>query len=225
MVMGACKILIKGEAEYPELHRLTELVQLSPSLVTSLEDKFNEKGKIKDNASPELARIRKRLREEEARVRKLTDQIFRDSVGQSWVPEGATLTVRDGRVVIPVLAEHKRKLRGFILDESATGQTVYIEPAESMEANNEIRDLLHADRREVVKILKELTALLRGNLEAIKSTCAFLGAIDLNRAKAKLAADLEATMPNLVEQPDLNWMLARHPLLYLSLKGKREVVP
>lgn len=225
IAMAVFKFLLKAKLEYPELSRLNDLMTLPLSLISSLEEKFNDKGKIKDNASPELARIRKRLREEEARVRKLTDQIFRDSVGQSWVPEGATLTVRDGRVVIPVLAEHKRKLRGFILDESSTGHTVYIEPAESMEANNEIRDLLHADRREVVKILKELTALLRGNLESIKSTCEFLGVIDLNRAKAKLAIDLEATMPNLVDHPDLNWVLARHPLLYLSLKGKREVVP
>lgn len=225
MVIAAFKFLSKEKEGYPELHRLTELVTLPVSLISSLEGKFNEKGKIKDNASPELARIRKRLREEEARVRKLTDQIFRDSVGQSWVPEGATLTIRDGRVVIPVLAEHKRKLRGFILDESSTGQTVYIEPAESMEANNEIRDLIHADRREVVKILKELTTLLRENIEPIKSACQFLGLIDFNRAKAKLAIDLEAIMPTLADKPDLNWMLARHPLLYLSLKGKREVVP
>ena len=225
IVIAAFKFLSKEKETYTELHHLTELVTLPTALISSLENKFNEKGKINDHASPELARIRKRLREEEARVRKLTDQIFRDSVGQSWVPEGATLTIRDGRVVIPVLAEHKRKLRGFILDESATGQTVYIEPAESMEVNNEIRDLLHADRREVVKILKELTALLRQNLESIKLACQFLGLIDFNRAKAKLAIDLEAIMPDVVDKPDLNWMLARHPLLYLSHKGKREVVP
>ncbi len=232
IVIAAFKFLLKEKEAFPELHRLTDLVTLPLALISSLENKFNEKGKITDNASHELARIRKRLREEEARVRKLIDQIFRDSVGQSWVPEGATLTIRDGRVVIPVLAEHKRKLRGFILDESATGQTVYIEPAESMEANNEIRDLFHADRREVVKILKELTTLLRQNLESIKSACQFLGLIDFNRAKAKLAIDLEATMPNVIDKPDLNWMLARHPLLYLSLskglhseKGKREVIP
>lgn len=224
-VIAVFKFFFKSKEENPELFRLTELVTLPQSLISSLENKFNEKGKIKDNASPELARIRKRLKEEEIRVRKLTDQIFRDSIGQSWVPEGATLTIRDGRVVIPVLAEHKRKLRGFILDESATGQTVYIEPAESMEANNEIRDLFHADRREVVKILKELTSLLRENIDAIKSSCNFLGLIDFNRAKAKLALDLEAIMPTLVDQPEMNWMLARHPLLYLSLKGKRDVVP
>ncbi|GHN01885.1 endonuclease MutS2 [Cytophagales bacterium WSM2-2] len=223
--VATAKYLLNTKEEYPELNRLTEKFALPQVLISSLENKFNEKGKIKDNASPELARIRKRLREEEGRVRKLTDQIFRDSIGQSWVPEGATLTVRDGRVVIPVLAEHKRKLKGFILDESATGQTVYIEPAESMEVNNEIRDLLHADRREVIKILKEMTALLRQNLDAVKSACIFLGLIDFNRAKARLALDLNAIMPVLVGKPELNWIQARHPLLYLSLKGKREVVP
>ena len=225
IIISVYKFFLKSKEEYPELHRLTELVSLSSSLIDSLENKFNDKGKIKDNASAELARIRKRLREEEARVRKLTDQIFRDSIGQSIVPDGATLTIRDGRVVIPVLAEHKRKLRGFILDESSTGQTVYIEPSESMEANNEIRDLLHADRREVIKILKELTALLRENLDAIKNACLFLGLIDFNRAKAKLAIDLGATFPNVIDKPELNWVLAKHPLLYLSLKGKREIVP
>ncbi|MGC4023660.1 MAG: Smr/MutS family protein [Cyclobacteriaceae bacterium] len=224
-VIAGSEFLIKSKEEFPELFKLTDLVKLPNSLISSIEDKFNEKGKIKDNATPELARIRKRLREEEARVRKLTDQIFRDSVGQNWVPDGATLTIRDGRVVIPVLAEHKRKLRGYIIDESATGQTVYIEPAESMEVNNDIRDLIHEDRREVVRILKELTSLLRENLESIKSACQFLGLIDFNRAKAKLAIDLDATMPMVVDKPVLNWINAKHPLLYLSLKGKREVVP
>lgn len=219
------RFLNGAKEEYPELFRLTEPVSLPASMVAAIESKFSDKGKIKDNASPELARIRKRLREEESRVRRLTDQIFRDSVGQSWVPEGATLTIRDGRVVIPILAEHKRKLRGFIMDESATGQTVYIEPAESLEANNEIRDLLHADRREVIRILKELTALLRQHLEAIKEACVFLGLIDFNRAKAKLALALDADMPAIADRPHLNWVIARHPLLYLSLKGKREVVP
>lgn len=219
------RFLKGGKEDYPELGRLAEPVALPSLLVITLESKFGDKGKIKDNASPELTRIRKRLREEESRVRRLTDQIFRESVGQSWVPEGATLTIRDGRVVIPILAEHKRKLRGFIMDESATGQTVYIEPAESLEANNEIRDLLHADRREVIKILKELTALLRQHLEEIRQACVFLGLIDFNRAKAKLALDLDADLPVIADKPHLHWVIARHPLLYLSLKGKREVVP
>ena len=224
-ILAMDKLIKASKEEYPELFKLTALVMVSNPLVAAIESKFDEKGKIKDNASAELARIRKRLREEEIRVRKMTDQIFRDSVGQHWVPEGASLTIREGRVVIPILAEHKRKLRGFIMDESSTGQTVYIEPAESLEANNEIRDLLHADRREVVKILRALTSLLRENLEQIKSGCYFLGLIDLNTAKAKLALDMEADMPTIMDRPAMNWILARHPLLHLSLKGKRQLVP
>jgi DNA mismatch repair protein MutS2 len=126
-------------------------------LVKTIESKFDDRGLIRDNASAELAHIRKRLREEQSRVKRLADQIFRKAVEQGWVPEGAIITIRDGRPAIPIQAEHKRKLQGFILDESATGQTVFMEPAEVLDANNEIRDLLHADRREVVRILRELT--------------------------------------------------------------------
>ena len=97
------------------------------------------------------------MRDEQGRVRKLADQIFRTAVGESWVPEGALPTIRDGRIVIPIQAEHKRKLKGFILDESATGQTVFLEPTEMLDANNEIRDLEHAEKREVIKVLRELT--------------------------------------------------------------------
>ncbi len=224
-ILAVHKFLNLSKEEYPELFKLTWPVVLPSQVVTAIESKFNDKGKIKDNASPELSRIRKRLREEEVRVRKMTEQIFRDSVSQSWVPDGATLTIREGRVVIPILAEHKRKLRGFIMDESSTGQTVYIEPSESLEANNEIRDLLHADRREVVKILKDLTTMLRENLDAIRAACHFLGLIDFNRAKAKLAIDMEAIMPMISDRPAMNWILARHALLHLSLKGKRALIP
>ncbi|MBS1680444.1 MAG: Smr/MutS family protein [Bacteroidetes bacterium] len=225
MVTDVSQFLTQSKEEYPQLFKLNSFVRLPAALLPSIENKFNDKGKIKDHATPALAQIRKRLREEEGRVRKLTEQIYRESLGQSWIPEGATLTVRDGRVVIPILAEHKRKLKGFIVDESATGQTVFIEPAESMEANNEIRDLIHADRREVIKILKEITALLRENIETIKSAFHFLGLIDFNNAKARLSIELDATLPILSNGPSLNWIIARHPLLQLSLKGKREIVP
>ncbi|MBS1951170.1 MAG: Recombination inhibitory protein MutS2 [Cytophagales bacterium] len=225
VISTAKTFLTKHKEEYPSLFELTGLVQLPASLTSLLQDKFNDQGKIKDQASAELAQVRKRLRHEQERVRKLTDHLFRESVSQGWVPEGATLTVRDGRVVIPVAAEHKRKLKGFIADESSTGQTVFIEPAESLEANNEIRDLLHEERREVIKILKNLTDSLRKNLNELEWGCHFLGTLDLNRAKAKLALELEAIKPQLIERPALSWINAYHPLLYLTLKGKREVVP
>ena len=115
------------------------------------------------------------------------DQLFRNAVDQGWVPEGVSAAIRDGRLVIPVLAEHKRKIKGFVVDESATGQTIYMEPAEVLEANNEIRDLFHAERREVIKILKELTSQLRIHLPELYPSFHFLGIIDCTRAKAKFA--------------------------------------
>ena len=221
-----CKAFLEKSADvYPELNQLGLPVNLSNRVPSSLLSKIDEAAKVKDHASPELARLRKQLREEQHRVRRITDQLFREAASQGWVPEGVSATIRDGRAVIPVLAEHKRKLRGFIMDESATGQTVYIEPAEVLEVNNEIRDLQHAERREVVKILKDLTGLLRENLEGLYQSYHFLAQLELTRAKAKLAIDLHAELPQLKEGPDLNWLHARHPLLYLSLKGKREVIP
>jgi DNA mismatch repair protein MutS2 len=222
----ACKKFLESNHEvYPELGKLTQPVSVSSALLKSIESRFDEKGHVRDNASPELGRIRKRIRDEQSRVKHLIDQLFRQAVGNGWVPEGISTTIRDGRLVIPVLAEHKRKISGFIMDESATGQTVYLEPAQALEANNEIRDLIHAERREIIKILRELTTLVRENLPELRDAYYFLALLDFTRAKAKFSRDIGAELPRLANGPDLNWMHARHPLLYLSLKGKREVVP
>ncbi len=215
----------KNKEEFPRLHDQSKLITLPKSVLSMLDSKFDDKGILKDNASPQLSILRKKIRDEESRVKRMADQIFRDSNNNGWVPQGASLTIRDGRMVIPVLAEHKRKLKGFIADESATGQTVYIEPAETLEANNELRDLIHAERREVVKILIELTALLRQHAHALADSFLYVGVMDFHQAKAKFAIDIEASLPTLVNTPAVNWILARHPLLFLSLKGKREVVP
>ncbi len=221
-----CKQFFKQYHEwYPELVKVSSLITDPSSLIKNLQNKFDENGLIKDNASTELTKIRKSLQAEQSRVKRLTDQLFRHAVKEGWVPEGISTAIRDGRLVIPVLAEHKRKIKGFVVDESATGQTIYLEPAEVLEANNEIRDLLHAERREVIKILKELTTLLRINLPELYPSFNFLGFIDFTRAKAKFSLDILAEMPHLKAHPDLNWLQARHPLLYLSLKGKREIVP
>lgn len=225
VIVDCQSFLDKTKEIYPALWKLSEPVNVPVRIMSTIFSKVDERGKIKDNASVELARIRKRLRDEQGRARKITEQIFRQAVSQGWVPEGVSPAIREGRVVIPILSEHKRKLRGFILDESATGQTIYLEPAEVLEANNEIRDLEHADRREVIKILKELTALLRSHLPELRQAYEFLGWIDFSRAKAKLAQDLDADLPQLSQSPDLNWIQARHPLLFLSLKGKRSIMP
>ncbi len=225
VIVDCQSFLFKAKETYPELWKLSEPVHVPARILNTLLSKLDERGRIKDNASVELARIRKRLREEEGRARKITEQIFRQAVSQGWVPDGVSPAIREGRVVIPILSEHKRKLKGFILDESATGQTIYLEPAEVLEANNEIRDLEHADRREVIRILKDLTALLRSHLPELKRAYQFLACIDFARAKGKLSQDMDADLPKLTDAPDLNWMQARHPLLYLTLKGKRSIVP
>ena len=224
-IIASKAFLVKSAEIYPELFRMAEPVAVTSQLCQSIFLKIDDKATVRDAASAELGRIRKKLRDEQGRLRKLADQIFRTAVTESWVPEGSLPTIRDGRVVIPILAEHKRKLKGFILDESATGQTVFLEPAEMLDANNEIRDLEHAEKREVIKILRALTDEFRIQLPVLKIAYRFLAQIDFIRAKAKFSIEINADLPIVENKPEMVWYNARHPLLYLSLKGKREVIP
>ncbi|MDH4090020.1 MAG: Smr/MutS family protein [Cyclobacteriaceae bacterium] len=217
--------LTKSAEVYPELFRLAEPVNLTAALAQLVFLKIDDKAILRDSASIELARIRKKLRDEQGRLRKLADQIFRMAVGARWVPEGALPTIRDGRVVIPIQSEHKRKLKGFILDESATGQTVFLEPTEMLDANNEIRDLEHAEKREAIRILRELTDSFRSEFPMLTIAFRFLAQIDFIRAKAKFSIEINSDYPIIESRPEMVWYNAKHPLLYLSLKGKREVVP
>jgi DNA mismatch repair protein MutS2 len=224
-ILTAKSFLVKNKEFYPELFRLSEPVTVTDALAKAVHTTIDDKGIVRDSASPELGRIRKRIRDEQANLRRLADQIYRSAVAEKWVPEGALPTIRDGRVVIPIQAEHKRKLKGFILDESATGQTVFLEPAEMLDANNEIRDLEHSEKREVVRILTALTDQFREELPSLKLAFQFLAQIDFIRAKAKFSLEIGADMPILEKHPELVWYNAKHPLLYLTLKGKRDVVP
>jgi DNA mismatch repair protein MutS2 len=222
----ACKnFLSKYSVDFPQLYELSVPVQSVQYLQKEIVAKIDEAGHVKDAASAELQSIRRRLRDEQSRLRKVAEQVFRMAVQEKWVPEGSLPTIRDGRVVIPVLAEHKRRLKGFIMDESASGQTIFMEPAELLDANNEIRDLEHAERREIIRILKELTRLVREALPTLEVAYAFQAQLDFIRSKTKLALDLGASLPIVENKAQLEWYNARHPLLYLTLKGKREVVP
>jgi DNA mismatch repair protein MutS2 len=224
-IVEARNFLLKSKEVYPYLSQLTEPVTLTNQIAKQITLVVDDNATIKDSATKELSHIRRRLREEQSRLRKTVDHVYRQAIEQRWVPEGALPTIRDGRLVIPILAEHKRRLKGFILDESATGQTVFMEPAEALEANNEIRDLQHAERREVIRILKELTNTLRLQIPELEVAFTFLAQMDFIRAKAKLAMELHATMPIVEARPVLQWTNTRHPLLFLTLKGKRPVVP
>lgn len=224
-ILECRNFLTKAKEFYPSLFALTEKVTIDKQLVIEIVGVVDDQASVKDSASPELSRIRKRLRDERGKVRKLIDQAYRNAIEQQWVPEGALPTIREGRLVIPILAEHKRRMKGFILDESATGQTVFMEPTDALDANNEIRDLEHAQKREVIRILKELTNTLRLEMPDLEAAFNFLTEIDFIRAKAKLSLELLADMPVVSDKPVIRWMQARHPVLFLTLKGKREIVP
>ncbi len=223
----ACIAFLSGkEEEYPSLHILSRGLNLNERLPKQIGEVIDDSGVVRDQASPDLATVRKGLRVEHQQLRKTLESIFRSSKNNGYVPDGATLTVRDGRMVIPLNSEHKRRVKGFIHGESATGQTVYLEPAEVLDGNNKIRELEYAERREIVKLLTKLTDAIREQLEPLERAYRFLGVIDFIRAKARLAIELSAELPTLVDAPVVDWKNARHPLLFLAHQAlKKEVVP
>lgn len=215
-----------NEAEYPSLFQLLGMVVDDRTLVRAIERVLDEKGKLRNNATPELNMIRSQLLYEQNRLRKVLDSIFRNAKAQGLTPEDASITIRGGRMVMPVLAEYKRRIKGFIHDESATGQTVYMEPAEVLDINNEIRDLEYMERREVQKILTQLTDNLRGFIPDLKKAFHFLGLVDFIRAKAKFALKINANKPEIEQQKVVRWDKARHPLLELTLRSQnKQIVP
>ncbi|OIN60823.1 endonuclease MutS2 [Arsenicibacter rosenii] len=212
--------------EYPFLRELAGPVTVNKAVNDAIERVIDDRGHVRDSASPELARIRRQIIAEQHNLRKQLDSMLRMARNNGWIPDDLSLTVRGGRLVIPIAAEHKRKIKGFVHDESSTGQTVYLEPAEVFDANNEIRELEYEERREVFRILQALTDQLRPHLEDLKKAINFLAMIDFIRAKARLATQLEAGMPKVHNRPFVSWSAARHPLLHLSFqKQGKKVVP
>lgn len=206
----------EGEATFSFLLELAGPVSVDKKIPDALERVIDDRGNVRDSASPELASIRRRIISEQANLRKRLDSILKQARHNGWIPDDLSLTVRGGRLVIPIAAEHKRKIKGFVHDESQTGQTVFLEPAEVFDSNNEIRELEYEERREIYRILVTLTDQIRPHLDELKKAINFLAQVDFIRAKAKLAIQLDATMPKLHNRPYVNWTNARHPLLYLS---------
>lgn len=214
------------EETYPNLFNLLGLVALDNTILKSIERIIDEKGKIRNNASQELSLIRSQILYEENRLRKVLDRIFRDAKAKGLTPEDASVTIRGGRMVIPVLAESKRKIKGFIHDESATGQTVYLEPAEVLDINNELKDLEYMEKREIQKILTKLTDTVRPNIPELRRAYHFLGMVDFIRAKARFAIKTHSSRPILKKERQLEWSNARHPLLEFALKQQhKKIVP
>jgi DNA mismatch repair protein MutS2 len=212
--------------ETPELHDLAEGIVFDKRIVNAIEKVIDQSGNIRDNASEELQRVRRELISEQSRIRKELDRILKLVKKEGYTDEDVGVTIRNGRMVIPVSAEYKRKLKGFIHDESATGQTVFMEPTEVLDINNNIKELEYRERREILRILTALTSLVRPNLNEIKKATIFLGIIDFIRAKAKFAISIEASLPKLDKKPGMDLKQAKHPLLYLSLKKQgKAIVP
>ena len=219
----------EGGAEawpYPALHRLTEGVETFPQLVQRIDQILDKFGKVKDMASPALADIRRELARTEGTISKTLYSILRSAQSEGLVDKDVTPAMRDGRLVIPVSPGLKRRIRGIVHDESASGKTVFVEPAEVVEANNRIRELESEERREIIRILTELAKQVRPYVAPILNSYKFLAKIDLIRAKAELARLIKGIEPDVEAYPHIDWIRACHPLLALSLeKQGKAVVP
>ncbi|MBR3473076.1 MAG: Smr/MutS family protein [Prevotella sp.] len=215
-----------GEVPYPSLQKLTEGVRIFPNIVGRIDQILDKYGRIKDSASPELARIRSELARTEGSISRTLNNLLRAAQSEGLVEKDVTPAVRDGRLVIPVAPAMKRRIKGIVHDESASGKTVFIEPTEVVEANNRIRELEAEERREVVRILTEFADDVRPLVPAILDSYSFLGKMDFIQAKAALAETLCGIEPEVGSEPTMDWVQAVHPLLRMSLErqGKR-VVP
>ncbi|MBR2932333.1 MAG: Smr/MutS family protein [Rikenellaceae bacterium] len=216
----------RERAVYPSLHRLTEDVISLEAIANHIDSLIDRFGQMRDSASDELYRIRRAIREREGQASKRLQQVLQAAKSAGIVEADATLSIRDGRAVIPVSAGNKRKLNGFVQGESATGKTVFIEPVEVVELNNELRELEYAERREIVRILSELTDRIRPEIDTIEASADYLATIDMLRAKGRFAAENGCVRPIVSLDGRMELRTARHPLLAIALaKEKKSVVP
>lgn len=217
----------EGEpSHYPALEKIAEGVFTFYSVTRRIEQILDKYGKIKDEASPELTAIRREMRAAEGSVSRALNSILRSAKEEGMVEKDVTPTLRDGRLVIPVVPAMKRKLKGIVHDESATGKTIYIEPAEVVEANNLIRELEYAEKREINRILREFAAIIRPNVKELLRGFDFLSKIEFIRAKAFFSKQIGGISPDIVDDTIMDWIMAKHPLLELALKKQgKEIVP
>ena len=213
------------KVKYPLLS--SNLIDISPySLITLIDKIIDRYGKMRDNASPELARIRKEISASQGSVSRALNAILRQAQAEGILDKDATPTMREGRLVLPVPPAYKRKIGGIVHDESATGKTVFIEPQQVVEANNRIRELEGEERRERIRILLEVTNQLRPEVPNILAIETYLGDVDFLRAKALFAIDMHAIVPELSKRPMIDWREAYHPVLLLNFRRQgKTVVP
>lgn len=216
----------EAHSPYPALYEQAGEVMVFPMLIARINDILDKFGKVKDNASPELLRIRRELAATTGSISRSLNSILRTAQAEGYVEKDVTPTMRDGRLVIPVAPGMKRKIRGIVHDESATGKTVFIEPAEVVEANNRIRELEGEERREIIRILTDFSSVVRPHVPALLQSYEFLAEVDFIRAKALWGMETGSGKPSLEERQVVDWFDAVHPLLQISLaKHGKKVVP
>lgn len=197
-----------------------------PELFSRLNSIVNKFGEVKDTASPALGEIRRQIRQAGASVQKVMRRLVDYAVANGIIDKDTSPSIRDGRLVIPVAAGNKKLISGIVHDESATGKTVYIEPVEVLEASNRLRELEIEEHREITRILISAADEIRPHIDDIAGSCEIIGLLDFIHAKARLAIELDASLPNIGEKPEIEWYHAKHPVLELTLsKAGREVVP
>jgi len=225
-VKGIVTFLTRDEENpYPSLRRLTTGVVTFPALSARIAGIFDEHGNMRDDASAQLADIRRQIAQAEGSVSRILNGILRRAQQDGLVEKDVAPTLRDGRLVIPVAPALKRKIRGIVHDESATGKTVFIEPAEVVEANNRIRELEGEERQEIVRILTEMGKEIRPRIQDILFSFRLLASVDFIQAKSALAREMEAIEPEVEQRPMIDFIHAVHPLLRKALEkqGKKAV--
>ncbi|MBO4267972.1 MAG: Smr/MutS family protein [Bacteroidaceae bacterium] len=216
----------ENQGLYPNLSELAASVAVFPAITQGISRILTKFGKLKDNASPDLYRIRMDLANTSFSISRILNGILKQAQADGYVDKDAAPTMRDGRLVLPVAPGLKRKIRGIVHDESASGKTVFIEPEEVVEANNRIRELEADERREVTRILIAFTDSIRPEIPSILESYSFMAQIDFIRAKARLTVDFDACKPVLEHKTVVDWVQAVHPLLKLSLaRHDKTVVP
>ncbi len=204
--------------KYPALQRITEDVATFPELIGEIDRVLNKYGKVKDTASPELLSTRHAIETTTRSISHSLRSIIAEAQNEGYIDRDVAPTLRDGRLVIPVAPALKRKIKGIVHDESATGKTVFIEPASIVEANNRIRELKSAEKREIIRILQSLTEIVRPHIPAIIESQWFLARTDYLRALHSFSRSFGAIVPRIVDKPLTAWSGAVHPLLKQALE-------
>ena len=211
---------------YPALHELADGVMTYPQILQRIDQILDKFGKIRDTASPELNNIRRELAKTEGSISRTLYSILRSAQSEGLIEKDVTPSMRDGRLVIPIVPTMKRKIKGIVHDESASGKTLFVEPTEVVEANNRVRELEAEERREIIRILNEIAKTIRPHVPQILASYKLLAQIDMIRAKTELAKLIGGIEPEVGKYPLIDWIEATHPLLRLSLeKQGKKVVP